>query len=60
MHCKHCGSNLRRLSRTGFLQLRVYPLFGFYPWECPVCRKPVMVTKQYKRKTRDLQQSSAD
>jgi hypothetical protein len=52
MLCKHCGSKLRRLARAGFLQQRVYPLFGFYPWECPVCRKVLMLKKQYRRKTR--------
>jgi hypothetical protein len=60
MHCRECGSNLRRLARKGFLQLKVYPFFGYYPWECPVCRKTLMVRKQYLRKTRSVQGNSAD
>jgi hypothetical protein len=60
MHCKDCGNNLRRLARKGFLQLRVFPLIGYYPWECPVCRKTLMIRKQYLRKRRSAQEHSAD
>lgn len=60
MLCKQCGSSMRRLARTGFLQQRVYPIFGFYPWECPVCRKPIMLKKQYRRKMRSIEQTSAE
>jgi hypothetical protein len=42
--CPDCGGrNLRRLSRTGFLQERVFPLFGYYPWECGVCRQMTLL-----------------
>ena len=27
-----------RIPRYGFLQTKVFPLFGYYPWECGVCR----------------------
>ena len=60
MHCKNCGATLRRLARKGFLQLKVYPVFGLYPWECPLCRKELMVKKQYVRKRRSVQQHGAD
>jgi len=50
MHCKDCGNSLRRLSRRGFLQKRIYSLFGYYPWECPVCREPIFIRKQYERR----------
>jgi len=60
MHCRDCGNNLRRLARKGFLQLKVYPLFGYYPWECPVCRKSQMIRKQHLRKGRSVQEHSAD
>jgi hypothetical protein len=30
---------MRRLPRTGFVQQHVWPFFGYYPWECPICRK---------------------
>jgi ribosomal protein L40E len=40
MVCRKCGADaLRRENRQGFLQLKVFPLFGLYPWECVVCRK---------------------
>jgi hypothetical protein len=30
---------MRRLPRAGFLQQTVWPVFGLYPWECPICRR---------------------
>jgi len=60
MHCKECGNALRRLARRGFLQIRVFPIFGFYPWECPICRDTIMIRKQYVRKRRGLQENSGD
>jgi len=60
VHCKQCGSKLRRISRKGFLQLNFFPLFGFYPWECPICRTIVMRKKQHQRKRRDAQETNAD
>ena len=60
MHCRDCGTPMRRLGRTGFLQLKVYPFFGFYPWECPLCRKVMMMKKQYVRKRRSMQENGAD
>ena len=51
---------MRRLSRSGFLQQKVYPLFGYYPWECHLCRTRVMLRKQYQRRTRRTQENSAD
>ncbi len=60
MHCKTCGTSMRRLSRRGFLQEKIYSWFGYYPWECPLCRKPTMLRKQYQRKTRREQGNNAD
>jgi hypothetical protein len=38
--CRKCGADaLRRENRRGFLQLKVFPLFGLYPWECIMCRR---------------------
>lgn len=41
MVCKCCGAerSLRREKRESFLQRRFFPMFGFYPWECALCRK---------------------
>jgi len=43
---------MRRLMRESFLQKRVYPLFGFYPWECPLCRKTVLRRQRRERRKR--------
>jgi hypothetical protein len=59
MQCKQCGTPMRRLPRKGFLQLKFYPFFGYYPWECPICRKVTMLRKQHMRKKR-VQENSAD
>jgi rubredoxin len=37
--CPDCGRQMRRLTRRGFLQTDVFPRFGYYPWECPMCRR---------------------
>jgi hypothetical protein len=55
MHCTKCGSDMRRLMRESFLQRKVYPLFGFYPWECPLCRVPVLLKKRHLRRKRSRQ-----
>lgn len=39
-YCKFCHStDVLRIARHGFLQRKVYSLFGFFPWECPHCRR---------------------
>jgi hypothetical protein len=43
---------MRRLVRESLLQRRVYPLFGYYPWECPLCRETVLLRKRYARRRR--------
>ena len=40
---------MRRVARVGFLQRRVLPLFGLYPWECPICREVKILHKRGKR-----------
>ena len=38
MQCPGCGENrLFRIQRKGFLQRRIYALFGYYPWKCRRC-----------------------
>ena len=47
--CLNCGNEqMRRLARRGFLQNKVYPLLGFYPWECLACRTIMMLRKRGK------------
>jgi hypothetical protein len=51
--CPNCGNNHpRRMERKGFLQMRVYPLFGYYPWVCGACKSTFMARKRYRRKTK--------
>ncbi len=50
--CDYCGNQLRRLAREGFMQKKVYSWFGYYPWECPLCREPILVRQQHRLKKR--------
>lgn len=61
VRCPACGyKRVHRLERKGFMQLNVYPLFGYYPWECGMCRQLFMIKKRYRRKRRSNHESSAD
>ena len=38
--CTRCESNeFRRLNRVGFFERQLLPVFGFFPWECALCRR---------------------
>jgi len=51
--CRFCGSpQIYRLYREGFLQNRIYPFFGYYPWRCKDCSSPMMLRKRRKLKQR--------
>ena len=42
--CANCqGKECRRLNRQGFLERRILPLVGFFPWECSLCRKKIFL-----------------
>jgi hypothetical protein len=44
VHCPHCGARaLYRRERRGFLQRKVLPRLGFYPWNCASCRKSALL-----------------
>ena len=47
---------MRRLPREGFMQKKFWPIFGLFPWECPVCRKPHLMRSRGKR-TRHKEQA---
>ena len=50
MHCSHCGhKHLVRLRRTGFLEVKLLPLLGFYPWKCPECRSKLVLRHRGKK-----------
>lgn len=50
VRCEYCGNELRRLARQGFMQTKIYSRFGYYPWECPLCREPMLVKQQHRLK----------
>jgi hypothetical protein len=50
--CSKCGDRLRRLGRRGFLQNGVYPLFGYYPWECFTCCSTEILRKRGRKTSR--------
>jgi hypothetical protein len=55
MDCVICGCEMRRLMRESFLQRKVYPLFGYYPWECPLCRELTLYKVRHITKKRSKQ-----
>lgn len=49
IYCHKCGSDrVRRVYREGYLQQRVYPLFGYFPWRCLTCGARVMLRKRHR------------
>ena len=51
--CPECGGDHpRRLERKGFLQSKIYPLFGYFPWHCPECKSTYMLRKRHRRKSK--------
>ena len=53
LSCPLCGySSMRREERRGFLQKRVYLLFGHYPWRCKKCNMTSLMRKRLERRRR--------
>ncbi|HEY3628107.1 MAG TPA: hypothetical protein VGL00_17595, partial [Terracidiphilus sp.] len=51
--CPKCKrSAMRRVGRHGFLEKKIFPLFGFYPWECGSCRIVKLFKNRGSRRTR--------
>jgi len=51
MQCPTCGIDyMRRLQRKSFLERRVYSLFGYFPWECPLCREPHFIKERHQKR----------
>lgn len=51
--CPECGSDRpRRVERKGFLQMKVYPAFGYYPWMCGACKHIFLARKRHRRKSK--------
>lgn len=54
--CPDCGRpKMRRMTRLGFLQEKLWPLFGYYPWKCRVCRKTRMLRYRGKKRSKKSQ-----
>lgn len=47
LRCPKCHQEqLSRIARQGFLRNQIYPIFGFYPWECAICRRETLLRKR--------------
>lgn len=50
--CPSCGGDHpRRVEREGFLQTKIWPIFGYYPWFCGACKTQFLIRKRYRRKS---------
>jgi|HubBroStandDraft_1064217.scaffolds.fasta_scaffold546802_2 predicted RNA-binding Zn-ribbon protein involved in translation (DUF1610 family) len=51
--CPNCGDGRpRRMERKGFLQERLLPMLGYYPWVCGMCKSTFVMRKRYRRKSK--------
>jgi len=48
--CPECSIQLRRQHRHGILQNRILPFFGYFPWECPVCRETLYFCQRRRKR----------
>jgi hypothetical protein len=47
LQCPNCRQDqLARIARRGFMREHVYSMFGYYPWECAICRREFMIRKR--------------
>lgn len=49
-----------RLRRTGFLETKLFPVFGFYPWKCPQCKAKQLLRSRGKRQRKLTPQTSVE
>ena len=54
VHCREVRQRPSLLgpSGRGFMQEKIYPLFGYYPWRCKICRVHVMLRKRKRAPTK--------
>ena len=43
---------MRRVKREGFWQVKFWPRFGMFPWECAQCRRTTLFRCRGERKRR--------
>jgi ribosomal protein L37AE/L43A len=65
--CPRCGAKeMARVSRQGFWQERVLPMFGRYPWQCAICgeervlRRRGAVIRKAERKRSELEEAAQE
>jgi DNA-directed RNA polymerase subunit RPC12/RpoP len=47
VQCPRCDSRyLTRTSREGFLEGKVYSMFGYFPWHCKGCGGSFLIKKR--------------
>jgi hypothetical protein len=50
VHCQKCGSDrVYRVVRKGYFQEKIYPMIGYYPWECMKCGVHVMLRMRNRK-----------
>ena len=50
VYCPECGApRTYRVERKGFLQRRVFPILGFFPWQCRNCGAEVILRRRNRR-----------
>jgi DNA-directed RNA polymerase subunit RPC12/RpoP len=60
MQCSNCGGkHLLRMRRTGFLEIRLFPAFGFYPWKCTDCKAKLLLRDRGKKRRKLTPQTSS-
>jgi len=53
MVCPKCqSSRMHRLRREGFLEKKVVPLFGYFPWRCSDCKAELFLRARNDRGVR--------
>ena len=51
VYCPACGGDrMYRVERRGFLRKNVFPLVGFFPWQCKDCGNEAMLRKRNRRR----------
>jgi hypothetical protein len=53
-----CANDMGRLGRQGFLERKIYSYFGYYPWECPICRERVFLKRKNEHKRRNIPETT--
>jgi len=53
MQCRQCQKGeLFRVEREGFLQTKVLPRWGYYPWKCSLCHARTLLKSRGPGKRR--------